>query len=209
MYSGHSNGQELRYVNGTTSHRVATLADLKRKFLQHKASLKVVCFDSCFMSNIDVMKTVSPYCKYVLSSPGFHPNFSYLLTKSFYHFPSSMERIEKTRTYLSEIQKEFTKIYQHSHVRYTCAALFNSKNAKKFYRYMVRLEENNKLHLPKAISETGEILTTILTKSNLSDKVKKKVSELFHDAVISRKCFRYVPFFDNDIIDDTSIVKRM
>jgi hypothetical protein len=74
---------------------------------------------------------------------------------------------------------------------------------------MVRLEETNKLYLPKAISESGENLKTILTTSDISDKIKKKVMELFHDAVISQKCFRYVPFYDEDDVVDSMVVKRM
>ena len=207
VYSGHSNGKEMRYVNKNVNHRVATLDELEKKFKQYNASLKAVCFDSCLMSNIDVMETVSPYCKYVLSSPGSHPNFSYLLTRSFYSCPSPCSP-EQTETYLASIQEEFTNTF--SHIKYTCSALFDSKPAKKFYNYMVHLEKNKQLYFPRSILESGGDLTTILNTSNLDDTIKEKVMTLFYDAVISRNCFRYVPFLQKDDEEaKISCVKRI
>jgi len=169
MYSGHSNGQEMRFVTKKTSHRVATLPELKRKFEKHNARLDVICFDSCFMSNVEVMNSISPYCKYILTSPGFHPNFSYLLTKSFYSFSS-----HKIHTYLASIQREFMKLYENAHAKYVCAVLFASKKAKQFYKYMDHLEETDQLHFSKRAFESGELLTHILDDSDLPKKKKIK-----------------------------------
>ena len=86
--------------------------------------------------------------------------------------------------------------------------LFDSKQAKKFYKFMDHLEETKQLQFSKQAEESGDLLTHILDDSHLSQNKKDKALKLFHEAVVSRTCFKYVQFRADEEEEENVSVKR-
>lgn len=95
VYSGHSNGIYI----GTRKAYLANLSDLKQALTLRVGGvvkkLKVIAFDSCYDGCLESLYELATVCKYMLATPSYHGDQSYLELSGFYRTKSSIVKYLK------------------------------------------------------------------------------------------------------------------
>ena len=139
---------------------------------------EIVCFDSCYSGTISCLYELSPYTRYVVSSPAWHPYTSISELKAFGDLP---KKSRDFKGYAVKLASQFNSIK--SNPKYTCLIAFDISKLDSIVSKVRSLDYSNEYNLKLNEKDTYDFSKVV--NSSISEKIK--------GLVISDKCMKNCP----------------
>lgn len=170
VYSGHASG----YFIGSQSQRIVYTPDLVASIKRYMPALKLAVFDACYMGTIECLATFCDMARYVIASPTFFGNYSFMESDSFWELGNC--------TRYSAIRKQSKRLLT-DHMRhplrtYECIGFYDLVHIPALVAALKRaprpvFSASGKLH--RDYWTSVDIYTMFPDQAHVFDKLKNKI----------------------------------